>query len=723
MRGPPAGTVGLYCSDRAQAIADAAFSHQAQSIQLGISGYPKKKFTSAQYVTPRGDNEVTYSGLKSWLTLSSTSPDVAVAQLREVRRQIPLMYILLTMNAVAVAYTHFQYAPVLLTIAIPVALTALCAVRVVGWLFGTKNVAITAEYATSLLRGTAVYGGLLAAAYICWSLAMDRYGGPFERGHIAVFISVTVIGCIFCLMHLPQAALLITAVVMVPYLIHYISEGNTVFTAIAFNVALVTVVMTRVLFNSFTAFTDLVQSQDKLAAKQQETEQLSVENARVAHTDSLTGLPNRRFFFAKLDEMLRARGTTGERFVVGILDLDRFKPLNDTYGHAIGDRLLAQVGIRLQQEAAENVIIARLGGDEFGLLILDEVDRAVQVSQAFCDILTHPFTFDDFQVSVGACCGLAIYPEAGTSAHELFDRADYALYHVKAECRGSSGLFSLAHETAIRSERALEAALREADLDAEIDVHFQPIVNIDSMKVAAVEALARCTSPKLGRVSPDDFIPIAERTGLIHSVTCNLFQKAVMHTLSLPGHIGLSFNLSANDITSPATVSFLVEILQEGAIAPGRITFELTETALLRDFAAAEAALGRLRVLGAQIALDDFGTGYSSLSYLQRLSPDKIKVDKSFTADLDSFSGRNIAAAISGLCDNLNLECIFEGIESEEQLTKIHRLGNHFAQGYLFARPMSLSPLLQWLQEPRLEELRLPARKFEQTSNTSGVAA
>jgi diguanylate cyclase (GGDEF)-like protein len=661
--------------------------------------------------------------LASWLTLSNTPPNIVVAQLHELRRQIPLLYLLLTMNAIAVAYTHYRFAPAILVIWVPGGLALLCAGRIRSWVRAQTKGIVTPEFARARLQRTTLHGALLGAAYVSWSLALDQYGGAFERGHTALFIAVTVIGCIFCLMHLPQAALLLTTVVMVPYLIYYVSDGNPVFIAVAFNVALVTAVMIRVMLNSFAGFETLVQSEGKLASKQRETEQLSRENARVAHTDGLTGLPNRRFFFAKLDEVLRVKAANHGRFAVGVLDLDRFKPLNDTYGHAVGDRVLAAVGARLQQASDDRVIVARLGGDEFGLLILDGVDRAAEIGQRFCDILARPFSVDELSVSLGCSCGLAIYPEAGTNAHELFDRSDYALYHIKAGRRGGSGLFSPAHERAIRSERAIEAALREADLEAELDVQFQPIVDIKAMKVVAVEALARWTSPKLGNVPADAFITTAERIGMIHAVTLTLFRRAMAQALHLPAEIGLSFNLSANDITSPGTIDILVETIRLHAIQPRRITFELTETALMRDFDAAEAAIQVLRALGVRVALDDFGTGYSSLGYLRRLSLDKIKVDKSFAADLGSESGCNIVMAISALCDNLTLECIFEGIEDEEQLTKIRQLGYRYAQGYLFARPMEMSGLLVWLDRNMLRDVRILDGSADDAVSSLFVAA
>jgi diguanylate cyclase (GGDEF)-like protein len=655
--------------------------------------------------------------LFSWLTLTSTPPDVAVAQMRELRRQIPFLYALLAINAGAVAYTHYDSAPTLLTVVIPVTLIVLCAARTVAWLRLKREDFVTPEQAITRLRRTTYHAAIVSVGFVSWSLALDKYGGPFERAHVAVFIAVTVIGCIVCLMRLPQAALAVTTVVTVPYLIHYVSDGNAVFIAIACNVALVMGVMIRVLLTSFGGFTALVRSRGTL-------ERLSSENARVAHTDSLTGLPNRRFFFSRLEEVLREKKACHGRFAVGVIDLDRFKPLNDTYGHAFGDRLLIQVGARLGEAADDRMIVARLGGDEFGILLLDGADRATAVGQRFCDLLSKPFYLDDIQVSIRASCGVAIYPDAGTSAHELFDRSDYALYHMKSEQRGGSGLFSLAHETMIRTQRAVETALQSADLAVELDVHFQPIVDTDEMKVVAVEALARWTSPTIGIVAPDEFIATAERIGLIHAVTIVLFGKVLDHARCLPQDIGLSFNLSANDISSPATIESLMDMMAAAPIDPSRITFELTETVLVRDFEMAEAATRSLRALGAHVALDDFGTGYSSLSYLRRLPLDRIKVDRSFVADLDSISGRNIVIAIAGLCANLGLECIMEGIESSEQLAQVRRFGYRLVQGYLFARPMSMPSFLLWLERDALQEFAaVPRSAVEQAGMPRLVAA
>jgi diguanylate cyclase (GGDEF)-like protein len=634
--------------------------------------------------------------LKSWWAFSS-EPNVLIAQYGEVKRQVPLLYALLVLNACAVSYTHRAFAPDWLTIGFNGLLALICGWRTIVWMLAKDASEITADAARAQLIRTIVLAGVLGAAFVAWSLTLDRYGGTMERGHIALFIAVTVIGCIFCLVHLPQAAMLVTATVTIPYLCYYLYQGNPVFTAMALNIALVTAVMIWVLLNSFAGFETLIRSKETLALKQRETERLGAENARLAYTDALTGLRNRRYFFAELDRALALAKSSGGRIAVGVFDLDRFKPVNDTYGHVLGDRLLTLVGGRFAEAVSEGVILARLGGDEFGILLTRDVDDAQAIGQAICDRLSDTFTIEDHQIALGCSAGFAIYPDAGETVHELFDRSDYALYHVKSARRGECALFSIEHETLIRTARAVEIALQAADLDAELHVRYQPIVCTETMAVLGVEALGRWTSPVLGSVSPEQFITTAERVGLIETITLTLFAKALDDFAKMPAALGLSFNLSAFDIVSPKTVAALIAMVEAGPIDAKRITFELTETALMRDFDAAVRGIRSLRALGIRIALDDFGIGYSSLGYLRRLPLDKVKVDRSFTADIDETSGRTIVTAILGLCQTLELDCIVEGVETEAQLGKLQALGYRMAQGYFFAAPMPLRTFMTWM--------------------------
>lgn len=646
--------------------------------------------------------------LSRFLALSD-EPEVILAQYREIARQIPLLYSLVIVNTAAVAFTHRQFAPPFLTYAMPAGLCVVSLLRVVKWLLPRKE-PLDFVAARAQLKRSVVFAGGFGLITVLWSLSLARYGGPYEQGHVALYISITVIACIFCLMSLPQAALLGCLLVTGPYLAYYFFQRSTVWTAIAINIALVSLVMIRVLLNSFKGFVDLVRSQRDMAAKSAEAERLGEENARLAMTDSLTGLPNRRFFFMRLEAAIETATRTNTRFAVGVLDLDRFKPVNDTYGHVLGDRLLEEVGRRLSAFASSDVVVARLGGDEFGVILFADCDAATAIGERLCRIICQPYKVDELSVAIGCSGGFAIFPDAGQSAHALFDRSDYALYHVKSEGRGRCALFSIEHETRIRSERAIEAALQTADFDAELTLHLQPIVDLASMRTTTAEVLARWHSATLGNVPPDLFIPAAERLGLINRVTRALFRQALDAFAELPDGLHISFNLSAHDIASQETIAFLLEEIRRRGIPPARLKFELTETALMRDFDLAIIGMGALRDIGCSIVLDDFGTGYSSLSYLRRFPVDKVKVDRSFVTTNDGCD-KDVLAAIKGLCDHLHLRCVVEGIESPSQLELVRELGYGEAQGYLLGRPV---PLAKFLIEV--------ANSFDQPTGSSACA-
>jgi diguanylate cyclase (GGDEF)-like protein len=615
----------------------------------------------------------------------------AVRQLVELRKQIPTLYGLLCVNAGALALTHAALAPLLLTLGMPAALIVLCAARATLW-WRMRPDTVSPARAKRQLRRTTVLTAFLSAAFVTWAIALQAYGGPYEQGHVAIFVAITVIACIFCLTHLPVAAFLVTGIVMSVFLISCVTSGNPVFLAIAANTAFVTVVMVRVVSANYRAFVQLL-------ASQAEASRLSEENARLAHTDSVTGLPNRRYFFRKLDELIQTSARDEARFALAIFDLDRFKPINDTYGHIVGDRVLAATGRRLAAFAGADVTVTRLGGDEFGILVRNPgpPEAVIQFCDTVCTALQKPIRVGNIQVVTGCSGGLAKYPRAGRDADTLFDRADYALYHSKEHRRGKTTLFSQAHEDAIRAERSVEAALRTADLAAEMEMHYQPILDTESGAITLVEALARWTSPTLGRVAPDRFVAAAERCGLIHTMTLLLLRKALADGARLPPGVGLSFNLSAQDLASPETVVAVLAAVRESGFDPRRLTLELTETALMRDFDQAKMAIKTLRALGIQIALDDFGTGYSSLGYVHNLPLDKIKIDRSFMAGIGTDLGCSLVSTILDLCRNLGLDGIAEGIETGEQLEAARLQGCRYIQGYHVGRPMPIGDLLQRL--------------------------
>lgn len=629
-----------------------------------------------------------------WMRIDPRHPEIAQAQYNELKTQIPSLYALLMVNAVAVAYTHYDAAPFYLTVGVLVPMLVLTTIRMVAWL-RARRITPGPEEAIRKMRQTVLLGSLMAVIYITWSLSLDGYGGPEERGHVALFIAITVIGCIFCLMNLPQAALAVMFIVTVPYLIHYMRQDQDVYIAIAMNIFLVCLVVLQVLISGYNGFCKLVRSQADLAAKQKETEQLNAENERLAQTDALTDLPNRRYFFNRVETLITEVEESGREFAVGVIDLDRFKPVNDTYGHKAGDQLLMAVGHRLKSLDLTDVEICRLGGDEFGFLFMGKLEEAAKTGQEICDHVSAPYRIGDMNLSVGASCGIAFYPEAGKTAHALFDRSDYALYNSKTTSRGHTTVYSQEHEARIRSERAIEGALQNADFDKEFQVNFQPVVSLPGRTIVGFEALARWHSPVLDKIAPDQFIAVAERTGQINRLTLSLFDKAVRQIGELPGDLCLSFNLSAQDITSPETAKALLDTIERHGLNPKLITFEITETSVIGSYETAETCLQTLRSAGVKLALDDFGTGYSSLGYLHRLPIDCVKVDRSFVADIHEPVASGVITSIINLCRTMEMLCVVEGVENRNQLDLLAALRCNLVQGYHFARPLPFEDIVE----------------------------
>ncbi len=617
---------------------------------------------------------------------------IRVAQFAEIKKQIPALYACLTANAVAVAFTHARLAPPWLTVGVLALLVPICIGRGIHW-YRLDAGRVDAAEAAARMRRTVVLTAFLSLAFVVWAVMLDGYGGPFERGHVALFVAITVIACIFCLMHLPACALLVTAIVTAAFLAHYLTTGNAVFGAISLNLAFVVMVMVRVLRANYDSFLKLIHSQAALIRKQEEMRLLAEENFRLAHTDSLTGLPNRRYFFAALDGL--RDGPDRAELALAIFDLDHFKSINDSYGHSAGDRVLAETGRRLGSLAGKAVRVARLGGDEFGALI--DARALGRDVAAFCrevsDLLRQPFRAGDILLSPGCSCGVAFASAADRDGAALFDHADHALYQSKQHRRGAVTVYSKEQDDLIQAERAVEAALQAAGLEAELELHYQPVYDLASGSVRTVEALARWRSPLLGAVPPSRFIPVAERCGLIHRLTLLLLEKALGEIDHLPQAVGLSFNLSSHDLSSPEATDAIVALILRSGVAPSRLTFELTETALMADLEAAGRSVGKLRALGSRIALDDFGTGHSSLGYVHRLGLDRIKIDRSFVASVDTPTGEAIVKTILHLCTYLGLECVAEGVETEEQLDRLRGFGCRLVQGYLLGKPAPLREL------------------------------
>jgi diguanylate cyclase (GGDEF)-like protein len=609
------------------------------------------------------------------------------------RQQVPLMYTIACINAFALSWTHFSSAPIALTVVVPAILFSFSVARIAIW-WRVRKDEISAEGARAILRSTNLFAVLLGTGFVAWALALSGYGNAYEHMHVALFIGLTTFACSLCLMHLRTAALLLLVIPLVPFSIRFAWSGNPVLIATAVNLALVGLVVSIVQTRYYRDFEALGRSRDEL-------QHLHDEVTQLAGSDSLTKLSNRRCFFQELRAELANALISRDRLTIVLLDLDGFKQVNDIFGHRVGDDVLVEVAKRLRVAAADTICIARLGGDEFGLIVdgikSDAELRALGLE--LCVALREPYSHGDIVAQIGCSVGIASFPEAANEVEQLYECADYALYHSKNEVRGTATLFTAAHQGVIRQIGMIEQKLRGPDIASELDLAFQPIVDVDTGQPVSFEALARWSNPELGIVPPDMFVTIAERSGLVGELTETLLARSLDVASAWPEELRLSFNLSAYDISSKDTVSRILGIIHDSDFPPERLDLEVTETALLKEFGAARRALQKLKAQGVKIVLDDFGSGYSSLGYLHQLPIDKIKVDRAFIKKMDIDSPRlNIVRTIIDMSNSLGLDCVVEGIEEKRQLDAVRRLGCHLMQGYLFARPMKERAIPAYLE-------------------------
>jgi diguanylate cyclase (GGDEF)-like protein len=419
-------------------------------------------------------------------------------------------------------------------------------------------------------------------------------------------------------------------------------------------------------------------------------------NALMARRDALTGLPNRVLFREHVEAAL-GRGP-GKPFSVLSLDLDGFKAINDTLGHPVGDALLKAVAERLQKAAPDADVVARLGGDEFAVIQQQAGEGDIPaLAQRLVDAMHLPFGIEGHRIVLGASIGIAASADLGdvTTAgtpDTLLKNADLALYRAKADGRGTYRFFEADMDARLQARRSLELDLQMALERKQFEILYQPLVDTKQGRVAGFEALLRWHHPVRGTVSPAEFIPVAEETGLIRAIGAWVLEQACREAATWPGDVKVAVNLSPVQFTAGNLVETVSRALKQSGLAANRLELEITESLLLQDNGAVLDMLHQLRELGTRIAMDDFGTGYSSLSYLQRFPFDKIKIDQSFIRQLsvrpDSIA---IVRAVIGLGRSLGMAIIAEGVETQEQLEVLQAEGCWDVQGYLFSPPRPVS--------------------------------
>ena len=590
-------------------------------------------------------------------------------------------------NFASIAMVVIDKAPWWVVFPIPLAAVAVCGYQI--WhAHKTTTLKLTpADYRATLERkgNRAV---LIAVALSAWGIAVAAYA-PQLMYFIAAVSGFTAIGSVAYVAYLQGPMRLILGTVGIAMLVVVLVNNDYATFVVACCYASTALLLDVYVSTNSATFSSVVIQHLESQSKYQDSKRAQAEISRIANTDHLTGVMNRRGFLAEVEKLIEARQQRQTPFAIGVIDLDGFKPVNDCYGHAAGDQVLTEIARRLTDFARERGTVARLGGDEFAVLFpyLEELDDLTAIGQSAIASLTAPITVSNGVAHVSASCGLAIFPEAGTTSNTLLEHADEALYAAKRHQRSSTAVYDKRNQQTVLRRSLIEQRLRRAIDSDELYLEYQPIVDSRTGQLLSYEALARWHDAEAGMVSPAEFIPIAETCGLIGSLSSRLLRQALQTAATWPDDVMLSFNASPANISDNTLVVSVLAALHATKFPPKRLTLELTETAFAESGRVREM-LESLRQIGVRIAMDDFGVGYSSFANLDRLPVDVLKLDRSFIADVaNDERRRHIVAAIVEMAQRLGLSCVAEGIEDKAQLDFVAQTGCKAAQGYLIGRP------------------------------------
>lgn len=624
--------------------------------------------------------------------LETPDHELARAQFRSFVKQVPLLYLILICNTAAITSEFFRAEMLFRTLVVPLILCAIALVRAISWLRQDENSGISDDDVLRLIRRTCNLALVLTMAFEIWGASIYDLGTSKSRNHLIFFISLSEVSTIFCLMSMRAAAMRVAAVTMawsigyfawigagqdmVPSIVMFFVSGGLMVIAFRYNVE----------------FTEMVHSRRDLRLRQIESESLSRENGRIAVTDALSGLPNRRHLLARLDTLESQSDLPLDSVAIVFVDLDGFKEINDSHGHHAGDLLIGSLSERLRETCPPYATLARIGGDEFAVLIeaTGATAKAAAIAKRYRAEINLPVLVDQHVLQVGSSIGIAGNAAGPLKAHELLRRADTAMYHVKTHAKGEIAVYEETFDKGRLHRIAVQAQIGSGLARNEFDVVYQPIVQAEDGTIVAAEALIRWPGRSDGPLSPDQFIGIAEATGQIRSIGLFVLERACRDFRTL-ATIKLSVNVSPAQFRDPAFQRQVAHVLEQTCFPPERLQLEITEGYLLADAHRASDGIRAFRAMGISVALDDFGTGFTSIHYLQSYGFSHIKIDKSLLEDLHP--GSKAAMLVAGavlLAKGLDMQVVAEGVETDEQAALLRAAGCHELQGYLFGKPMSL---------------------------------
>jgi diguanylate cyclase (GGDEF)-like protein len=635
------------------------------------------------------------SWLRQHLTVGEIDTAMGRALVEErfaaLRRQVPIIYVLAATNILALQIitkgsisVGLEWMSILLICAI---------VRSWQWLRSSH----ISDHALmiSRIRQTCAFAALLCVSLAWWCYYL--LGTAPSGTHMAIFLlgGFTAVGVAFGLSAVPLAAYMPLFLLGLPLAAIGLQSPNPKYVGGAISLGVVMFLVLQLIARQSAQFTTIIRSRWIIGQQQEQTETARQEAITAATTDFLTGLPNRRAFVSAVTDC--AAG--GQPFAVAVTDIDRFKVVNDTYGHSYGDALLSVVAKRLVRAAPPHCLVARLGGDEFGILLpgLTTPAEARDAGNRLLRKVNQPAIIKRRKFPLFVSCGIGLSREgADVTPSRVLTDADIALYDAKAQTGNGVAVFEPAMDVPRQRRAKIEHALQAADVHQRIEVHFQPIVDLATGRAVANEALARWVDPELGNVSPSEFVTIAEQLNVIGNLGDHLMTLAFAEARRWDPAVRLSLNLSAVQLCSADLSEKVLLALERAGVKPERLQVEVTETALFANFAIAKRNLADLRTAGVMVVLDDFGAGYASIGYLREFQFDQIKLDGALvTAALDSADGERLLGAVISLCRGIGVPIVAEHIESERHLSLMLKLGCELGQGF-------------WLQPP------VPAAKLQQ---------
>jgi len=603
-------------------------------------------------------------------------PKLQAEQFRNLRTQVPTLYGVLLINTLVLCYSVYGSVPALLSLVVPGIFLSLVAVRATIWL-ARKRASPSEARITHYLRSTTAIAGVVSLGLGVWGVALLQWDAG-ETPFVPLFIAFGAVACTYCLSSLPKAAFATVFLSTTPVIVALLTSGAHMKIAAGVNLLLIFLLILRLVVHQYNYLIESVISRSQVKA--------------LAYSDPLTGLSNRRAFTECLEDAVGAISKNGGTVAVALIDLDGFKAINDTFGHAHGDEVLLQAAGRLQKACKDCRMVARLGGDEFAVLMV-----ADEASEKFTDTgtmlvleMSRPFLLSESILRLSASVGLASHSELDASALAIMSRADVALYEVKNSGGKAMSWFLPTMAARLKRRIIIEQSLRETNPSPTIEVVFQPIFDVQTKKIACFEALARWNHPQLGLIPPPEFIEIAERTDSIAALSEQIFDVAIREAAGWDSQIGLSINLSGVDLSRASTPLMILSLCNRYGFDPGRLEVEVTETSLLSDFDTARERLDLLRKTGIRIALDDFGSGFASITYLQKIKFDRVKIDGALIADIiHSQDARRLVQGIIQLCSAIGARSTAEKVECKDQVAVLGGLGCDRLQGYFLCPPVT----------------------------------